>query len=105
MNVDEMLGGVREALRAQTVFGEAVERDGTTVIPAATVRGGGGGGGDNENNGGGGFGLQARPAGAYVIRDGEVAWRPAVDVDRLARTALVGILALLLLRTWRGARR
>ena len=36
MNVDEMLHGVRDALRAQTVYGEAVERDGLTVIPAAT---------------------------------------------------------------------
>ena len=83
MNVDEMLHGVREGLRAQTVFGEAVERDGLTVIPAATVRGGGGGGGDNQHNGGGGFGLQARPAGAFVIRDGEVSWQPVVDVNRV----------------------
>jgi uncharacterized spore protein YtfJ len=105
MNVDEMLGGVRDALRAQTVFGEAVERDGTTVIPAAVVRGGGGGGGDNENNGGGGFGLHARPVGAHVIRDGDVTWRPAVDVDRILRSALAGALGLLVLRTWRGARR
>jgi len=33
MNVDEMLHGVRDALRAQTVYGEAIERDGLTVIP------------------------------------------------------------------------
>ena len=104
MNVDEMLQGVRDALRAQTVYGEAVERDRLTVIPAATVRGGGGGGGDAEHNGGGGFGLQARPAGAFVIRDGAVEWRPAIDVDRLLRTALVataGVLVLRLLTTRR----
>jgi uncharacterized spore protein YtfJ len=98
MNVDEMLQGVRDALRAQTVYGEAIERDGLTVIPAATVRGGGGGGGDNRHNGGGGFGLQARPAGAFVIRDGEVAWRPAIDVDRLLRGALAATAGVLALR-------
>ena len=59
MNVDEMLTGVRDAMQARVVFGEAIERDGTTVIPAAKVRGGGGGGGDEANNGGGGFGLAA----------------------------------------------
>ena len=100
MNVDEMLHGVRDALRAQTVYGEAVEREGTIVIPAATVRGGGGGGSDSEHNGGGGFGLHARPAGAFVLRDGAVEWRPAIDVDRLLRSALAtaaGVLALRLL--------
>jgi hypothetical protein len=28
----------------------------------------------------------ARPAGAYVIKDGRVWWRPAVDVNRLFTT-------------------
>ena len=41
MNVDEMLTGARDAMRASIVFGEPVERDGLTVIPAAKVRGGG----------------------------------------------------------------
>ena len=105
MNVDEMLGGVRDSLRAQMVFGEPIERDGTTVIPAASVRGGGGGGGDSEHNGGGGFGVHARPAGAYVIRDGSVEWRPAVDVERIARSALVAVVALVVLRILAGSRR
>jgi uncharacterized spore protein YtfJ len=98
MNVDEMLQGARDALRAQTVYGEAVERDGLTVIPAATVRGGGGGGGDCEHNGGDGFGLQARPSGAFVVHDGTVDWRPAIDVDRLLRAALAAVAGVLALR-------
>ncbi|HEX5585205.1 hypothetical protein [Gaiella sp.] len=105
MNVDELLGGVRDSLRAQMVFGEPIERDGTTVVPAAVVRGGGGGGGDSEHNGGGGFGVQARPAGAFVIRDGDVAWRPAVDVDRIARGALAAFAGLVVLRMLVGPRR
>jgi uncharacterized spore protein YtfJ len=104
MNVDELLGGVRDALRAQMVFGEAIERDGATVIPAAVVRGGGGGGGDNEHNGGGGFGVNARPAGAFVIRDGDVEWRPAIDVDRTVRAALAALVGLVMVRTVLGRR-
>ena len=83
-DVDELLKGAQESISARRVYGEPVERDGTTVIPAASVRGGGGGGGDNENNGGGGFGLMARPVGAYVIKpDGDVSWEPAIDVLRM----------------------
>ncbi len=88
-NIDEILGGARDAITVRRVYGEPIEQEGTTVVPAAAVRGGGGGGGDSEGNGGGGFGVAARPVGAYVIRDGEVVWRPAVDVNR-ARTRLAG---------------
>ena len=45
MDPRELIKGVREALSVRQVFGEPVERDGVTVIPAATVIGGGGGGG------------------------------------------------------------
>ena len=72
MKVDELLSGVREAMSVKKVFGESIHEDGITVIPVAKVGGGGGGGGDTEGNGGGGFGLAAKPAGAYVIKDGEV---------------------------------
>jgi hypothetical protein len=83
-DVDELLRGARDAIAAERVYAEPVERDGATVIPAAAVRGGGGGGGDNEQNGGGGFGLMARPVGAYVIGpDGKVSWKPAIDVQRI----------------------
>jgi uncharacterized spore protein YtfJ len=106
MNVDEMLTGARDAMRASVVFGEPVERDGLTVIPAAKVRGGGGGGADAENNGGGGFGVTARPAGAYVIRDGRVEWQPAIDVNRIVLgSQLVAIVALLVVRAWIKSRR
>jgi uncharacterized spore protein YtfJ len=79
-NIDELLEGARDTITVRRVYGEPIEQEGLTLVPAAAVRGGGGGGGDSEGNGGGGFGVAARPVGAYVIRDGEVAWRPAVDV-------------------------
>src|SRR3954471_22646797 len=99
-----MLEGAREAMSVRRVFGEAYEENGVTVIPAATVRGGGGGGGDNEDNGGGGFGLMAKPAGAYVIKDGDVRWKPAVDPNRIVLGwQLVSALGLLV--AWVFARR
>ena len=83
-NVDELLKGARDAMTAKRVYGDPVETEGVTLVPAAVVHGGGGGGGDAEHNGGGGFGLQARPAGAWVIQDGDATWKPAVDLNRMA---------------------
>lgn len=91
MNVDELLQGARDAIAVKRVYGDPIERDGVLVVPAAAVRGGGGGGGDDSENGGGGFGLHARPVGAYVIRDGEVEWQPAVDATRIAVSALAAL--------------
>lgn len=98
-NVDEILGGARDAMSVRRVFGDPIESEGVTVVPVAKVSGGGGGGGDDTNNGGAGFGLNARPAGVYVIKDGEVTWKPAIDPGR---TLLVG---LALLYLWSRARR
>ena len=92
---------VREALSARQVFGEPLERDGVTVIPAATVIGGGGGGGGNRPSGGGdaggggesttgagmGFALVGWASGAFEVREDRVAWRPTLDVTRLLLAA------------------
>jgi uncharacterized spore protein YtfJ len=100
MDVAEMLSGAREAMTVKRVYGDPIEREGLTIVPAADVRGGGGGGGDSENNGGGGFGLTARPVGVYVVKGGEVEWEPAVDVNRISMMGIVaGIVALLVLRS------
>jgi uncharacterized spore protein YtfJ len=103
-DVDEILRGARDAISVGRVFGEPHEEGGVTVIPAATVRGGGGGGGDDENNGGGGFGVMAKPAGAYVIKDGDVKWRPAVDPNRIVLGWQI-VAALGLLVAWSLTRR
>ena len=94
MDAQELLSGARDAISVRRVFGEPIEHDGVVVVPAAVVGGGGGGGGDSDDNGGGGFGLRARPVGAYVIKDGEVTWKPAVDPARLAIGAALVVLAL-----------
>jgi len=96
---------VEEAISVQRVFGEPYEKDGVTVIPAARVSGGGGGGSgeapEGEGSGSGtGFGLSAKPFGVFVMADGDVTWRPAIDVNRVILGGqLVAIAGLLLLRS------
>ena len=76
MDPNELMQQARDALTVKRVFGEPYERDGVTVIPAASIRGGAGGGrgegaapdgGGSGSGSGGGFGLTAKPAGVYVI--------------------------------------
>ncbi len=99
MDVQQILVGAQEALTARRVFGEPVSVNDTTIIPVAIVRGGGGGGGKKEEAGGVGFGLNARPAGVYVVRQGSVCWRPAVDVNKIVLGGqIVAIAALLVLK-------
>ena len=103
-NVDEILRGAREALSVTHVYGEPVERDGVTVVPAAAVRGAGGGGSDSDGDGGAGFGISASPVGAYVIRDGAVSWKPAVNVNRIMLGwQLVALAAVVV--AWRSRQR
>ena len=95
-DVDEMWKGAREAITVKRVYGDPVQSDGVTLVPAAAVRGGAGGGGEGgpEGGGGGGFGVVARPVGAYVIREGSVSWRPAVDLNRVLLLAAALLLFL-----------
>lgn len=90
MRTEQLTEVAREILTGRRVFGEPYEKDGVTVIPAVMISGGGGGGASPAEGGdqqGGGFGLRARPAGIYVISDGRVRWRPAVDVNRIVLAA------------------
>jgi uncharacterized spore protein YtfJ len=125
MDVQELLAQARDQMTVKRVFGDPIERNGTTVIPVANVMGGvGAGGGDTatlrsprgeasgdgsaEDAGGvpggsgygAGYGLRATPAGVYVIRGGEVEWQPAVDVARLAlQRTVVAVIAILAARS------
>jgi uncharacterized spore protein YtfJ len=98
--VETAVHDLREGLRPDLVYAAPIERDGAIFLPAAKVRGGGGGGGDTEGNGGLGFGLTARPAGMYVIRNGTATWQPSIDMNRVILGGqIVGIVALLVLRS------
>ena len=98
-------------MTVRRVFGEPVERDGVILVPAAVIRGGMGGGGgrrhdestaiDEADSGvasgeGGGFGVVAAPAGAYVLREGQVHWRPAINVNLLVSAATAVMITWLL---------
>ena len=101
MDVQDVIAQARDSLTVKRVFGDPYEKDGVVLVPAAAVRGGAGGGNDPEGKGGGsGFGLAARPVGAFVFRQGEVRWQPAIDVNRaILGGQVVAIVALLVIRT------
>ena len=102
MNITEVFSTVKDTVTVKRVFAEPYEKDGVTVIPAALVSGGGGGGTGHDEKGGegegGGVGVKGRPAGAYVIKGGEVAWRPAVDPNRMVTVVGLVLVAYLLTR-------
>jgi uncharacterized spore protein YtfJ len=110
MEVQEILAQARDAMTAKRVFGDPIERDGTTVVPVARIMGGSGFGSGTEaarsgeaageaappqTGSGAGFGLVAGPAGVYVIRGGQVTWQPAVSPERMVFVA--GVVAFLVL--------
>ena len=115
-NNTAVLETVREAIEhaaAGKVFGAPVEHDGITVLPVAKVSGGGGGGGGtgpaegghDASGAGGGLGLSAKPLGVFVIKDGTVAWRPALDVNKvIIGGQIVAVTALLVVRAIVNAR-
>ncbi|GAA2544416.1 spore germination protein GerW family protein [Pseudonocardia hydrocarbonoxydans] len=98
---------IEGALRVNRVFGEPVTMDGVTVIPVSHVGGGAGGGGGREvrsgdektsgrpagEGSGGGLGWTGRPCGVVVLRDGDVRWVPALDVNRLVSAVTVVLVA------------
>jgi uncharacterized spore protein YtfJ len=104
VEVQDVIAQARDTLTVKRVFGEPYEKDGVTVIPAARVQGGAGGGTGEDPNGqgrgsGSGFGVTARPVGAFIIRDGDLNWRAAVDVNRIILGGqIVAVVALLTVR-------
>jgi uncharacterized spore protein YtfJ len=109
MNTQQILVGAQEAMTARRVFGDPIHADGVTLLPVAIVGGGGGGGSKGTEEGGVGFGLSARPAGVFVVRDGDARWRPAIDVNRVILGGqLVAVAAILtvgpIVRRWAASR-
>jgi uncharacterized spore protein YtfJ len=112
MNATKILEEAGNALAVKRVFGEPIERDGVTIVPVARVRGGAGGGegtgpgtpegeqGQTPGGWGGGWGAHASPSGVYVIKEGNVAWQPAVDVNRIVLGGQIAfVVAVLVLRS------
>lgn len=107
--VSDLVSNAGDTITVRRVFGEAYERNGVTLIPAAAVRGGAGGGDGESADGsgmGGGFGVSARPVGAYLIKGDEVTWVPAADTTRvIVLGQVVAAIALLVIRSVLKARR
>ena len=126
MDMDQVLDHARDAMTVKRVFGDPYEKDGLTIIPVANVMGGAGAGGGTgkvtaadaaageaaamgdatartggpEAGYGMGYGVRATPAGVYVIKAGEVVWKPALDMNRLtAQRAIVAVVGLLVVRS------
>jgi uncharacterized spore protein YtfJ len=103
MQVPQFLEQARDTMTVRRVFGEPMEKDGVTIIPAARVRGGAGGGvGDNADGSGsgGGFGVMASPAGVYVVKGEDVTWQPALDLNKvIIGGQIVAIVLLLVIRS------
>ncbi len=108
--LEGVINGVRDLTTVKRVYGEPYEKDGLTVIPAASVHAGGGGGGgrqgEEQSGSGGGFGVRARPSGAWIIEGDKVTWKPAVDVNRVVLGGqIVMAVALLVAARLIGTRR
>lgn len=103
IDVKAILERMGQNLNVARAFGTPVERDDTLVIPVAFVAGGGGTGRQPEPKPeqGAGFGGVVYPVGVYVVRQGEVRFKPSLDAN------LLTLLGFLLLSTLvgRGRRR
>jgi hypothetical protein len=77
--------------RASAVFGDAVEREGVTVIPVARAKwgfGGGSGGREGEQGTGGGGGTSVSPVGYIELRAGEARFRRITGRSQLVAIGL-----------------
>ena len=104
--VERLAQQVQVNANAKQVYGEPVERDGTTIIPVAKVQWGFGGGGIGRGpveRGGGGGGARAYPTGFIELRNGKAEFRPIQDPMAPAILAGVGLaVGLLLAKLLRG---
>ncbi|WP_040392270.1 spore germination protein GerW family protein [Catelliglobosispora koreensis] len=113
VNVMETIREVVDGATAGKVFGTPITQNGLTVLPVAKVSGGGGGGsgtgpaedGHEAGGTGGGLGVSAKPLGVFIIRNGNVGWRPAIDVNKVIVGAqIVAVVALLTARAFINTR-
>ena len=92
----DVIERLQDAFTGRAVFGETYEKNGVTVLPVASVRAGSAGRGAN----GGPVGVDARPAGMFVIKGEEVTWMPAFDLNRAILVgSIAGIVFMLTLRS------
>ncbi|MBC5991981.1 spore germination protein GerW family protein [Pontibacter cellulosilyticus] len=76
---------------ASHIYGDPVERHGTTVIPVAKAAYGFGGGNGNEGSGGGG-GMSLTPVGYIEIKEGTTRFRSIRDPQTTMKIVAIGSL-------------
>lgn len=91
---------LKQIFTAKTIYGEAIERDGITVVPVSRVniRGGFGVGKEKisaNEGGGGGMDSSIRPVGFLKVGQGKAKFVPAFDIV-IFFYQIMGILAILL---------
>lgn len=101
--LDRLAQHIHINANAKQVYGDPIERNGTTIIPVATVQWGFGAGTlgrPSAERGGGGGGARAHPAGYIEIRDGKAEYRTIHDPSLTAAVAAgVGVVVGLVLAT------
>ena len=97
----EVFKSSQENINASRVFGEPFHVDGAVILPVAVVGGGGGVGSRPDRQGGMGLGFGAKPAGVYVIKNGEATWRPALNLNLIiAGGQLIALAGIFAIRAW-----
>lgn len=103
MEVEELFRRAGKYLTVRRAYGPSYSHDGVLMVPVAVVAGGAGGGNGGfpvdavgsdamhtpEDGGGGGFGGFVYPVGVYVVRNGNVRFRPTVDFPFVAMWSLL----------------
>jgi hypothetical protein len=100
MDVEEMVSRSQDTATVGRVYGEPQEKEGRHNRHPGRQgeRPWWVGGRPRGEHSGGGFRADAEPVGAFVIRNGEVEWKPVFDLSGTVRRGqLVGVVALLVL--------
>jgi len=115
-NDARVLDTLREVVDYVTVgrvFGTPIAQGEMIVLPVAKIGGGAGGGsgtgpaaeGQDNGGAGGGVGISAKPLGVFVLKNGKVGWRPAIDMNKvIVGGQIVAVTALLVARALINAR-
>ena len=115
-NDARVLDTLREVVDNVTVgrvFGTPIAQGEMIVLPVAKIGGGAGGGsgtgpateGQDNGGAGGGVGISAKPLGVFVLKNGRVGWRPAIDINKvIVGGQIVAVTALLVARALINAR-
>jgi uncharacterized spore protein YtfJ len=110
--VERLADKVGAAANITKIYGEPIDRDGTTIIPVAKVRygfGGGGGVQKDQRGSGGGGGVLVTPYGYIEIKNGSSEFRritgAGMNIPTILAGSIVGLIAIRALSMLFGMRR